>query len=94
MDPAPYVATTEQPYERWLVAVDELKVTFPTQVLTDDTDFLGVSMGDQTSWLRVQQSPVPFTTDGRLLDPERVQLSGSWSIRRVCQMLPHGYQPF
>ncbi len=94
VDPAPYVATTEQPYERWLVAVDELKVTFPTQVLTDDTDFVGVSMGDQTSWLRVQQSPVPFTTDGRLLEPERVQLSGSWSIRRVCQMLPHDYQPF
>ena len=66
----------------------------PTQVLTDDADFLGISMGDQTSWLRVQQSPVPFTTDGRLLNPARVQLSGSWSIRRVCQMLPHGYQPF
>ena len=94
VDPAPYVATTEEPYERWLVAVDELKVTFTPQVLTDDTDFLGISMGDQTSWLRVQQSPVPFTTDGRLLEPARVQLSGSWSIRRVCQMLPHGYQPF
>ena len=93
VDPAPYVATTEHPYERSLALVEELKVTFPTQVLVDDTDFVGVSMGDQTSWLRVQQSPVPFTTDGRLLEPERVRLSGYWSIRRLCQMLPQGWSP-
>ena len=93
VDPSPYVATTEQPYERSLAVVDELKVTFPDQILSDDADFLGVSMGDQTSWLRVQRSPLPFTTDGRLLDPDRARLSGYWSIRRVCQMLPQGYQP-
>ncbi len=93
VDPSQYVSPTAYAFARVLRFPEEWRVTFPSNVYKEDTDFQGIRMGDQTSWIRLREGLAPFTVRGDLFDSNSVRLAGYWAVRRVCQLLPHSYQP-
>ena len=93
VDPAQFVLPTGRPFDRILAFPSELKISYPERVYDEDTELIGIGLGDQTSWIRLLGELVPFTTDGRLLDDRSLQISGYWSIQRLCHALPKGYMP-
>ena len=93
VDPFEYVSPTVYSFARVLRFPEEWRITFSSPVYDEDTDFHGIRMGDQTSWIQLRQGVAPFTLRGDLFDSNSVRLAGYWAVRRVCQLLPHGYQP-
>ena len=93
VDPFQYVSPTVYAFARVLRFPGEWRITFASNVYKEDTDFQGIRMGDQTSWIRLREGLAPFTVRGDLFDSNSLRLAGYWAVRRVCQLLPHGYQP-
>ena len=92
VDPSQYVSPTVYSFARVLRFPEEWRITFSSPVYDEDTDFQGIRMGDQTSWIQLRQGMAPFTLRGDLFDSKSVRLAGFWAVRRVCQLLPHSYQ--
>lgn len=93
VDPALFVSQTVYAFARVLRFPEEWMITFDAPVYDEDTEFQGIRMGAQTSWMRLPEGMAPFTLRGDLFDSNSVRLSGYWAVRRVCQLLPHSYQP-
>ena len=93
VDPHLYVSPAVYAFARILHFPEEWRITFPSSVYDEDTEFQGIRMGDQTSWMRLRDGVAPFTERGELFDSYRARLAGYWAVRRVCQMLSHSYQP-
>ena len=87
-------STTDTEHVYRLDTDKPIKVIYePGSIKGFETNFAGIDLGSQISWLLFNDNPILFTSYGTLLSPEKVLARGYWKITRVGDMLPSDYVP-
>lgn len=92
-DPAIYMSSTEQPYERVLSLDGELRVEYLDRVDNAAAKFAGITQGYQTSWISSESGEIRFSVAGEVLNPQDLIVRGYWDVQPLCTRLPTNLGP-
>lgn len=88
------IESTDNPELMKMVFNGEVRVVYTFARAGDRGVYSGVKKGYfPESWIRLKESPVYFTTNGSLMDPGKLTISGYWNAVTACEMLPENYLP-
>lgn len=83
----------EKSYEYQLLPPGELTVTHRDQVPKSKDPFALTSWDIKRSFIRIDSESLYFNSNGFVLNPQDMRVSGYWRYEQVIEMLPQYYNP-
>jgi len=84
---------TENPNEFYLSPPEELTITFRHIDPQSKPQFAMSDWNMKRSFLQFDEGDLRFNSNGLMLNPETLRVSGYWKYEQVMEMLPHYYNP-